>query len=578
MGFLCLDAYPVLISFFYFFPICVNQKTHASMSSSKTLLVGANAPEHIDLIPQLDNRQKRLYTLLDTLHRLYGIVKRSYDALHPIPFDSGVINQSVAFMATLLVPLAQRTSVPIRMLSSQSTITDPSVDDADETRSRGGDSNQSSSTIFSYQSDLISVPLSVRVIARLDPNKTDDKELIALIQAWQRGGSSVLSDPENIKLLRRYPSRMGKVNDYRRLFRGVSKFERDLVKAFDYESYAPRVVEIKYDRPTSWTLSASAAIHFAQTPIPGQAIVEAANDSDEEVDEDDDGAIGYVLVLEMSSNEIPTRVLFDIGRTHIVNDADDGDQKDHIYAEEREVLLEAGSYTVTIRKVGKDGVFDTDDDVSSVASDTSAGNTSTSDMSRVGATQQTIATITPTSSAPATSSIEQELKHGPPERYAPLSQDNLFSFIANCKSVTELEEIEDLIKVKGLDWLNERDPKRHGWAHVHYAAANKHAQGHYSLELTKLLYEYGANMSELTYDSRNDVPSGSTCLHVAIHKGKVETVKYLLDNSEESFIRFPNQNNTTPYMLAKTMGGKKVVRQAMIDAFLKKIPTLASES
>ena len=103
--------------------------------------------------------------------------------------------------------------------------------------------------------------------------------------------------------------------------------------------------------------------------------------------------------------------------------------------------------------------------------------------------------------------------------------------------------LRDLVAVHGIEWLNKcRD--QFGWGVVHYAAAGLLAGSNKSPKdgprFLDWLYKNHATMNLLTGREHERVPVGSTCLHVAVARGQLECVKFLLQSADESFVGYPN--------------------------------------
>jgi hypothetical protein len=89
------------------------------------------------------------------------------------------------------------------------------------------------------------------------------------------------------------------------------------------------------------------------------------------------------------------------------------------------------------------------------------------------------------------------------------------------RSKHALEELRELLAVRGMEWLNQaRTQPQPGvsmpWAHVHYAAMAD------TPDILRWLYENEATMNQLSYSEFKRVPPGSTALHVAVAHAKID--------------------------------------------------------
>jgi hypothetical protein len=190
------------------------------------------------------------------------------------------------------------------------------------------------------QARLPSITHSEEYISELDDRIKSHKPLIQILEAWQNAHTDILHSKQNIKLLQSYPKRMGKVKDYRIMYRGISKFEPEFFPAVKAQLRPPSGMTIKYTRPTSWTFSSTIAAEFAEN--------EPEDKYNEMTDHlADPNVNGYILVLQMSPKEIKQQVLFDLGRTKMK--LRDGPLKRNGYSKEREIILKPGYYNVQIR-------------------------------------------------------------------------------------------------------------------------------------------------------------------------------------------------------------------------------------
>jgi hypothetical protein len=316
-----------------------------------------------DVISLLENRQKRLSQLLETLLILYKSEKTKYDALHTVPFASDVFEQSMMMIHTLLLPLCHLYTpsttdiIPITpRINAVSTLdhasassvtnvvpvvptTHSSIHSSNEKQSIVGVSSQTSQSIDSNQSDLSSVTCPTDVIVRLNPNKLSDQKIIDILKEWQTGNTLSLMNSEKRSILKSYDQRMGDIKDYRLLYRGVSEYEPELVKLLNGKTIVSNEkMTIQYQRPTSWTFSYATAKHFALSENAVQSLGKGA----------DAPIVGYVLVLRMTDDDIQKQVLFDIGRTRVI------EKYNAVFVGEREVLLDIGSYNVILHKVSEE--------------------------------------------------------------------------------------------------------------------------------------------------------------------------------------------------------------------------------
>jgi hypothetical protein len=105
------------------------------------------------------------------------------------------------------------------------------------------------------------------------------------------------------------------------------------------------------------------------------------------------------------------------------------------------------------------------------------------------------------------------------------------------------QELRELVKFRGIDWLN-RCRDRFGWGAVHYAAAGSLAGSNKSpedgLRFLQWLDENEATMNQLSDVEKAGVPPRSTCLHVAVVRRQLLCLEFLLEICDESFINSPN--------------------------------------
>lgn len=117
-----------------------------------------------------------------------------------------------------------------------------------------------------------------------------------------------------------------------------------------------------------------------------------------------------------------------------------------------------------------------------------------------------------------------------------------------CSDYSRLHELEKIVEVKGIDWLDalHRDARKHPWTHVHYAAAH-------SPRTFEWLHIVGARMNSLTFSLFDGVATGSTALHVAVAKGQPDSVKYMLSHAVRSFVNYPNTSSQIARDLIATL-------------------------